>query len=155
MNSIESDIIIRALTRSGMRRDKLGIRGSDELLLRRLEGSDGNPEKRRCLAFVSKMLRLMDALIRGVETGEGFLEKFSGLWQLLRAAHEKDLGTQAEKLQQFYYDIQFFCASQSHQLEEPSLFGSERLKALTEVFYIELENWWRNQLTISEVARMK
>jgi len=149
MNSIESDIIIRALTRSGMRRDKLGIRGSDEQLLRRLEGSDSNPERRRCLALVSKLLRLMDALIRGVETGEGFLEKFSNLWQSLRAAHERDLGPQAEKLQQFYYDIQFFCASRSHQLEEPSLFGPERLRALTEIFYVEMETWWRSQLTIS------
>ena len=147
MSYTQAEVITDALTRSNARRDKLGVSGSDEELLRRL-GPQLDARQLSVLAATSRLLRLMDALLAGSETGEGFVEKFSRLWGSMKPVHGRDLGPLTAQLDEFYGDIQLFCAAERDRREVPSLFGLDRLKALTEVVYAQLRRWWCDNLTL-------
>jgi hypothetical protein len=145
LNNPDAELIADALTRSTVRRDKAGVVGTDEELLSRLVAPlDAN--EIYLLAATSRVLRLMDALLTGSETGEGFVEKFSSLWTSLKPAHEQEFAQQAQRLDEFYGNIQLFCASAQDRREEPLLFGIDRLKALTEPIYADLKEWWCKRL---------
>lgn len=146
--------IIDALTRSTVRRDEAGLIGSDEDLLHRLD-AHLDPRQIELLAATSRVLRLMDGLLSGAETGEGFVEKFSSLWAGLKRAYTHDLEDRAQQLDQFYGDIQLFCASDRDRREEALLFGIDRLKALTQPVYADLKQWWCEHLTNPTVSQMR
>jgi hypothetical protein len=141
MSCFQPNVMIAALTRSGMRRDQLGVTGTDEELLLRLNARLDS-HRIGLLATTSKLLRLMHALLSGAETGEGFMEKFPALWGPLKVKYSRDLQAKLDKVDQFYSDIQLFCASANDRREEPLLFGIDRLKGLAEPVYAELEHWW-------------
>lgn len=147
VTNVEKEWIIKALSRSAIRRDLLGCPGSDADLLQLIVGADADKKNVECLASFSRMLRLMDALVNGIESGEGFVDKFSALWLSLRAVYADDLGLQLQRLAHFYGDIQLFCASEQECLKEPLLFGRERLHSLTETAYHDLLQWWLDRLT--------
>ncbi len=146
MTISEISAIVDVLTRSIFRRDKLGLAGSDEELMRRLVQGPIESQEAHFLVTVSRLLRLMDGLISGRETGEGFVEKFETTWHVLKVSHASGLEVQLNKLREFYEDIQLFCVSVRDREEEPSLFGPEKLKVRTIQMYIDLKQWWLNRL---------
>jgi hypothetical protein len=145
MSGSEVHLIIDALTRATVRRDKLGVIGSDEDLIRRAN-ADLDSTRVRLLVATGRLLRLMDGLLVGSESGEGFVEKFSVLWPSVKATHALDLAEEADALDEFYSSIHLFSASARDRREEPLLFGVDRLKELAEPIYSSLKRWWRSRL---------
>lgn len=143
METMNRDLVIDVLTRSDLARDRVGLPQDDEELLTAVA-----PQLRGAtvthLAAVSGLLRLMDALLRGRETGEGFVEKFSEQWLRIREELEdSELADVVEALDAFYEEIQLFCAA-GHAEEEAALFGVSRLQELTIAAYeATLQKWAR------------
>lgn len=130
----EMTLVIEALTRSSFRRGDLTfLHGySDEDLVRHVTHSKTDPDTTRTLAAVSHLLRLMDGLLAGKETGEGFVYKFSERWLLLAGGGAPPLLDEIlDELEEFYSEIQMFCALPRHHEEEPGLSDLESLKQLT------------------------
>ena len=137
------DLVVEVLTRSDIARDRVGLpHGDEDLLMTMAPDLEGATVTH--LATVSRLLRLMDALLRGRETGEGFAEKFSEQWLRIREDLENsELADVVEALDELYEEIQMFCAA-DHREEESALFGSSRLQELTIAAYeATLPKWTR------------
>jgi len=149
MSNNRAQALLEALTRSAPRDILLG-RGSlsDEELIVQLSRRDIPPTRLQLLSSLSRLLRLMDSLLAGKETGEGFVAKFSDQWLAIRG-WEADplLESEFEDLNSFYSEVQRFCVSPRHREEEPLLFGVDRLKELTQLAYKHLKQTWQQSLT--------
>ncbi len=154
MSENRADSVIEVLTRSVSRRDVPHEGGglSDEDLILRATGGAISAPRLRLLTSLSRLLRLMDGLLAGQETGEGFVAKFSDQWLALKD-WESDpvLEAKFEQLNRFYSEIQLFCGSAVHRQEEPLLFDPDRLKALTQAAYDRLMEAWRHSLASSVI----
>jgi hypothetical protein len=135
---------VEALTRSGLGR---GGPLSDEDLIRKLARTSPDLRRLSLLSGTSQLLRLMDGLLAGKETGEGFVGKFSELFLSL-TDWEADpvLKTAFEELNDFYSRIQLFSALPHEIEEEPSLFGLTDLKDRTQLAYVSLKEKWSRSL---------
>lgn len=131
---------VEALTRSRFER---GGPLSDEELIQGLVAEKPEPLRLSLLGDVSKLLRLMDALVVGNETGEGFVTKFSDRF-LATTSWEADprLDAGFDDLNSFYENIQMFSARTSATSPEPFFFGIERLRDLTQSAYVDLKARW-------------
>lgn len=143
MISFPLDAIIKALTRVRPTRNVIvgsSMHLSDEELIKQITGSELRAKRLQLLVSVSRLLRLMDSLISGTETGEGFVAKFSEQWLFIKYWEEDPiLKEEFDSLNGFYSDIQLFCAIPDHKKEEPLLFGLEQLRELTEKAYENLK----------------
>jgi hypothetical protein len=98
-------------------------------------------EKLRFLADVSRLLRLMDGLIVGNETAEGFVSKFSAAFLQVTAWDlDAALDRSFDRLNDFYTKIQRFSNSSQARAEEPLLFGPDELRDRTQIAYAELKS---------------
>ncbi|HZI65033.1 MAG TPA: hypothetical protein VFF17_00575 [Thermoanaerobaculia bacterium] len=96
---------------------------------------------------MGQLLRLMDGLVAGKETGEGFVGKFSDRFLALTDWEiDPVLETAFEELNDFYSQIQMFSASPVEIEEEPSLFGLSDLKDRTQLAYVSLKEKWSRSL---------
>lgn len=127
-----------ALTRTGFNR---GGRLSDHDLVLGLASPAPDSKRLQLLAEVSRLLRLMDGLVTGKETGEGFVSKFSdGFLATTTWEVEPSLDIAFERLNEFYGAIQRFSASAKAVADEPLLFGLAELKDRTQIAYAELKS---------------
>lgn len=141
---------IDALTRSGPRQDALlgqSDAPSDEALISRAARADVGPRRMRLLSTLSKLLRLMDGFLVGSEIGERFVTEFTRLWLSVDDwGADPTLERELLELSTFYSKIQLFCAVPEHREEEPLLFGTDRLRELTQTAYTRLKNSWYRSL---------
>jgi hypothetical protein len=145
--------IIEVLTSATIRRDQVGLIGSDEELLRRL--NDGlDEEDIVLLAEIAKLLRLLDGILCGREGGEGFVDKFDERWRRLRNQLPQ-IDEAKECLDRFYERIQLYCASAAHREEEPLLFDTETLRTLAGPVYRDVKQRWSDRAVRGSAAAVK
>jgi hypothetical protein len=85
----------------------------------------------------------MDGLLKGKETGEGFVGKFSeGFLRLVDWDSDTLLEHEFEWVNDYYGAIQRFSASRSSLEDEPLLFGLHELRERTSVAYARLRHAW-------------
>ncbi len=137
---------IEALSRIGVSRDGLGETKDDAGLIRFVAPGVESSEL-RAFVGVSRLLRLMDGVLTGTQTGEGFVEKFSESWLSLAGESVDVLQTVFGELEEFYEEIQLFCASGRHLQEEGALFGLPRLQEITIAAYDSIRRQWIQSLT--------
>jgi len=151
---MEQDRIIHALTRSIPSSDYLALL-SEEELLRQLVGAHAPPSRLRLLASISRVLKLMDALLTGSDESLLNAHAETGfVWQLEREwiirlgsdeealASDPDLDTDLEWFEEYHDAIQLYCHDAKHREEEGLLFGPEELRRMTRQAYARLREAW-------------
>lgn len=124
-----------------------GSLSDEDLILQVAEGAI-ETDRLRLLASLSRLLRLMDGLLSGKETGESFVAKFSEQWLLLQNWEaDPSLESEFDELNNYYSEIQLFSSLSDARYEEPLLFGLDRLKELTQTAYERLLQKWHLSLT--------
>jgi hypothetical protein len=138
--------MVEALTRSDVQR---GVALTDDELIRGLLGpQSAEPDRIGLLVAVARLLRAMDGLIRGAETGEGFVAKFSDRFLAVTEwDSDPNLSAVFERVNEFYSEIQTFSQSASERAREPLLMNCDELKDRTQIAYGILKDSWRRAIT--------
>lgn len=111
--------------------------------IREVRSFDVDESEMRLLLFLSHLLRLMDALLTGVEPPRSYVTQFSRLWTRWPTWDDvPGLVQEMEALQRYYERIQLFSSNPVHRAEEPLLFDEEHLKDLTRSIYDRLRRSW-------------
>lgn len=138
------DLIIEALTRSTVRRDHVGLAATDEELLRILSG-EGDRRRIEYMAAISRLLRLLDGLLSGRQTGEGLAEKYFVQLRDLRDRFGDVMGNEVQILDAFDEAAQLFSPDVKGG-EIAALIGLKELESRARDTYRLLKFWWDSTL---------
>lgn len=136
------EVIIDALTRSTIQRDQVGLAATDEELLRML-CAECAPRRIDYMAAISRLLRLLDGLLSGRQTGEGLTEKYFVQLRELRNRFVDEMGNEAQILDAFDEVAQLFSPDVKGG-EVAALIGLEELKRRAGDTYRSLKCWWES-----------
>jgi hypothetical protein len=143
--STTTEVIIDALTRSTVQRDRVGLAATDAQLLRKLCG-ERDPRRLEYLAAISRLLRLLDGLLSGRETGEGLVEKYFVQLRDLRKRFADIMGREAQVLDAFDEAAQLFSPDARSQVHVAALIGLDELRGRARDTYQLLKRWWESAL---------